>query len=278
MELLPQWVISLLVVLIGLVFGSFVTALSWRLPRGISIFRHSKDKVESSDSSMRSFCPHCKNILSIIDLIPVLSWLLTRGKCRHCNATISIRYPLVEIFTASLALLFYWFLSKSYIDSILIDVFISMALAVILASIVVIDFEHKIIPDVLNISLGLLGIFLITSNMSVSHADLFDVIKTTLFNICIYAGFAVAIRWIFMVLMKKDPLGMGDIKFFIAIGYWLNLNQLPLFLFLSGLGGILVGLVWKKITGEEAFPFGPALVFAFIVSICLPENIFQSFL
>ena len=271
-DVLPEWFVICFVVLYGLSLGSFVTALSWRLPRGLSIFNY-------AGNNKRSVCPSCETSLGLRDLVPVFSWLFSKGKCRHCKAPISIRYPLTELGTALLCLVFYW--SIPIVQTSLLPLILFMTLAGTLMTIIVIDLEHKIIPNILNLTLALLGItFLILQHFEYqgSSFQLFENIKTALINMVIFCVFSLVLRGAFMLVTKKDPLGLGDVKFFAAVGLWLNINVFPFFLVASGGFGILLGLIWQKITGEKAFPFGPALVLAFVLSLCIPEKIISEFL
>ena len=119
--------------ILGLVFGSFISLVSYRIPKSKNIF------------ITRSQCVKCSHKLTVKDLIPVLSWLLSKGKCNYCKSKISIRYPLIEIFTG-------------FIFSLIIIIFginnfsiIILALVILLITISVIDFENYIIPDTLQL-------------------------------------------------------------------------------------------------------------------------------
>lgn len=273
MEILPDWIAGFFITLFGLAFGSFVTALSWRLPRNISILKQNEEKDGSS--STRSFCPKCRATLGIKDLIPVFSWLFSKGKCRHCKTKISSRYPLTELGTAIIFLLFYFFIPEIKSSWALLAIF--AGLGVTLMTMIVIDFEHKLLPNSLNLTVGILGLFFIF--IKYTGHNLFALqLPVALMNMAVYSGLAMIIRWVFLLIMKKDPLGGGDIKFFAAAGIWLSFSQLPVFMFISGFSGVIIGIIWKKTTGEETFPFGPALILAFISCLLLSENIFQYFL
>ena len=244
-----------IVIFLGLVFGSFATALSYRLPRGISIA-----------SQKRSQCPSCDRDLSFLDLVPVFSWLFLKGKCRFCKASIGVRYPLIELATLCLCLVFYFVYGFSF-ESLLIII-----LAPVLISIIDIDLNYKIIPDGLNLSIFLIGVlsFLLSAYLDGSRDFFIDSFIDSVGGLLMYGLGSLFIRQIFMWLMKREPMGLGDIKFFAAVGFWLgmSLNSLSLFMIVSGLFGVLLALTWKKITGEEEFPFGPALVFGFISVLC----------
>jgi len=270
-DLLPEWVLLSGVFILGLFLGSFVSALSWRLPRGHSILEFS--------GSRRSVCPSCLTPLHVKDLVPLFSFLLFRGKCRHCTKTISPRYPLIETGTAALCVLFFAFIP--YAQTSLPIFVLIMALAVLLATIIAIDLEHKIIPNILNISLALLGlgylltVFLLSGD---SYQQLYGALPVLLLTVAVYTVFPILLRSAFLVFVRKEALGLGDVKFFAAAGFWLSLKIFPLFLMIAGFSGILLGLIWKHVQKEDAFPFGPALALSFAVCLCLPENFLFEFL
>ncbi|TNE31896.1 MAG: prepilin peptidase [Alphaproteobacteria bacterium] len=269
--ILPFWLVTSGVFVLGLFLGSFVSALSWRMPRGYSIL--------SIDGSKRSVCPHCRTALGVRDLVPLFSYLFSGGKCRHCHKKISRRYPLIELMTAVFCTVLFVFtpLAQASIPGFLIMMMLALTLSAILA----IDLEHKIIPNRLNIAVGVLGaaaLLLPYITAAASLETLGKTLGTAALTAAVYGILPIVIRYVFFLVTKKDALGFGDIKFFAAAGLWLSLSALPLFLIISGLGGILLGLVWKKATGEDAFPFGPALIIAFTICLCLPEKILSAFL
>ncbi len=265
MDILPNWLAITVVSIFGLALGSFASAISWRLPRNISMYNNKKKQ-----NSNRSFCPNCNKKLEIIDLIPLYSWLSKAGKCRYCLKKISIRYPLIEISTALLLVLFYIALPE--IKYSWIELILFASLSTILITMATIDFEHKILPNSLNLLLAVLGILYIIIKSPPYDLTILPI------NIFLYAGVAFFIKWIFFIFTKKNALGMGDIKFFAAISIWLNIEQLPIFMMFAGIIGIIVGLIWKKITRENVFPFGPALILSFIINIIIDYNIFYNFL
>ncbi|MEZ0226412.1 MAG: A24 family peptidase [Alphaproteobacteria bacterium] len=251
-------------IFLGLCLGSFATALSWRLPRGISV------------SLERSKCPKCGRSLGIADLVPVFSWLFMRGKCRSCRAPIGWRYPVIEMATLALCLGFYWRFGFS--DSTLL----LFCLAPVVIAAVDIDFAHMILPDGLNLAVLLLGMAVLLANaLSASDSPEFILAhgETALGGVALYGIGALALRQGGVILLKKEPLGWGDVKFFAASGFWLGTNPevVAHFLILSGTAGVIIALLWRKFKKEAAFPFGPALLLAFIIMLFAepPAFIFQ---
>lgn len=229
--------------LFGLCLGSYATALSYRLPRGISMIKKS-----------RSACPACDHDLGILDLVPFFSWLFLRGRCRYCKAAIGCRYPLIEMATAALCLGFY---SAFGFGAVTLVLFL---LAPVLVAMVDIDLHHKILPDSLNLAVFLLGLVVLALD---PYADWMDAVG----GVILYGLGSYLLRYAFMLVMKREPMGLGDVKFFAAAGLWLGLGaeKLAFFLLMSGVLGIFLGLLWRWRTKDPEFPFGPALIVSFIV-------------
>ncbi len=264
---MPEGFFAVLTVILGLALGSFATALSYRIPRDISIA-----------ARLRSACPSCGHVLGIPDLVPVFSWLFLRGRCRHCGARIGWRYPLIELFTLLLCIGFY--LSYGFSIPVLALFF----LAPVVVSIADIDFGYKIIPDGLNLSVAALALAGLGAQgfLSGDPADLMaEAGLLAMQGGLVYGAAAAALRWGVMWVMKREPMGLGDVKFFAAAGMWLGpeLETLSHFLLLSGLYGVFLALLWKKIRKEAAFPFGPALVAAFVTLLLFyPPDFLQEWI
>ena len=249
---LPEFFWYIVTLLGGLCLGSFATALAWRLPRGVSM-----------TAKARSSCTACGHDLSTFDLIPFFSWLFLRGRCRYCRTPVSWRYPLIEISTAALCLVFHFRFGFSP------ETVCAFVLAPALVAMVDIDFRYKILPDVLNATIAIAGVLAII--LSAWHAfdataHLVAMLGQAAGGALIYGGGSWALRAIFMVWKKREALGLGDVKFFAASGIWLGMNvdALAAYLLLSGVCGVVAALVWRKATGELEFPFGPALIGAFV--------------
>lgn len=246
---------SILFFVLGLCLGSFATALSWRIPRGISI-------AANDDKPARSRCPHCDKALGLKDLVPLLSWLLSKGKCRYCSRKISGRYPLIEIFTglAALGLFLSWGLTPHLVLLLLVLPF--------LAALIVIDLEHMILPDAVTLlcgALGLMNIALFWYESGFDSAVLLHYLSAGVF----YAVFAFVLAFLMSKILKKDAMGFGDVKFYLVAGLWLGFSYFPAFLIFSGAFGVLSGVIQRKITGKERFPFGPALILSLYVCLVL---------
>jgi leader peptidase (prepilin peptidase) / N-methyltransferase len=241
-----------IVFLIGLVLGSFATALSWRATRDIS-WVHG-----------RSRCPSCQTALGFPDLIPLFSWLFLKGRCRHCGKPVSIRYPLTEL--AVLAGCFGVFAAWGFT----VPAFITMAALPFLAALFIIDIQQMILPDGLQVILAALGL-LFTGWLvfNPTAAGMSHVLVLHLGGAVLFAAIIWIAGKIISVLKKKDALGFGDVKFFAIAGLWLGAGGLSFFMVLAGLMGIACGLAWRLRREDRRFPFGPALILAFYACLLL---------
>ena len=233
---------------IGACFGSFISAASYRLPR------------EENLISESSKCPQCKHKLGVRDLFPIFSWVFSGAKCRYCKAKVSIRYPLTEIITAGAfaALYFHygWGLQFALLATL------TVALLILIIS----DLETYIIPDTCNVLTAISGLLY---QIYIAKSPWQEIVGTIIFA----AALLLSIRWIFTKILKREAMGLGDIKFTAAAAIWLGINGLPLYLVIGGLLGIATHLVWRMFNKNPEFPFGPALAIALYVLVLLELDI-----
>lgn len=237
-----------IVFFLGLILGSFSTALIYRVPRGISwVFDR---QIESA----RSACPSCRSLLGFPDLVPVFSWLFLKGRCRRCGVSIGAVYPMSE--AASLLGCFGIFMAFGLNGSSIL-----MMLAVpFLVALFVIDLRHMILPNQLVAILGILG--LVHAGWLGMEAGSIDALLARLISAGLYLALSWSLRMLMTFFLRREAMGLGDVKFFGAAGAWIGIEALPLFLVSSGFFGLLVGLYWKYGKKEKIFPFGPALILA----------------
>jgi leader peptidase (prepilin peptidase)/N-methyltransferase len=241
MEVLMPFV----VLVVGLCFGSFITMASWRLPR-------EQDLVVKP-----SYCPNCDTKLGFRDLWPVLSWAIHKTRCRHCAKPISPRYPMTEIVTAGIFLLIYSQLGITPPGIIL------MLFAVALMVMIVVDIEHYIIPDSIHVVLLPLGL-------------LYHLVNSTPWEevaggFAMGAGIGLLLHHGYRVIRGKEGLGFGDVKFLAVAGLWLGYAPIVPFLFLSGVLGVVTGLIWRALGKGPIFPFGPSLAISLFLNILIPQ-------
>ncbi|MEO0286589.1 MAG: prepilin peptidase [candidate division WOR-3 bacterium] len=224
--------------LFGLVIGSFLNVLIYRLPKNISLIKPG------------SHCPTCGMSIKFYDNIPIVSYLILKGKCRNCGTRISPIYPLVEGITGFLFLIFYlkfrFPVSLKY-----------MLLTSLLIPISFIDAKEKLIPDVLTIPWIAIGLLL---TMLFKDLPALQVLITTLVS-----GFLFwALRFIFSRILKREALGEGDIILIMLISSYTGLWGAYLAMLLGSLTALLVHFLFpEKIKGE--IPFGPFLSFGAII-------------
>lgn len=246
-EWLPQWFIVTLLALLGLIFGSFVTLVSYRLPRSEPVV------------AGRSRCPGCNTPLGFLALFPLFSWLLQGGKCRYCKAGISARYPLTELTQALLFLCVY--ASQGLTWQALVLALLSVALLVM----VVVDFEWYIIPDEIQI----IGIVLAVAYHWVVGTPITDVAVGAGVGLAIGLGLRFGYGWV----RKKEGLGLGDVKFLFVAGLWMaSVMDWAPFLFYSGVFGVLTAVIWRAMGKGERFPFGPALAASLMMTLLTPST------
>lgn len=251
----------ILVLALGLIFGSFTTAISYRVPRNLPWI------YEAGGKAVRSSCVKCGRLLGIRDLFPVFSWALQRGRCRYCSEKISISYPLIELICVAATLGVYWKFGLS------LSVAPVYLLIPILLALTVIDFKFMILPDQLVLLSFALGVIYFGINHFLSGWPI-DQMWPYLAGAIIFPLLIYTIRYLFKVLLKKDALGLGDVKFMTVIGLWLGIGALPSLLILSGFVGILIGVIWRLRNLGALFPFGPALILSFYVHLLLGGSLF----
>jgi len=251
-----------LVLIFGLIVGSFLAALSYRIPLGISI------------SKGRSFCPKCKRKICWYDNIPLFSYLVLDGKCRDCGRKISLRYPFIEAATGiGFLLIFSFQCSMSSLENMCLwknslgGLYIPFLLFIfsLLVAIFIIDLEKQIIPDSLVFSLFIVtSLFLIIFRGEVLFENLLVGFGASLFLLLLY------------LVTKGKGMGLGDVKFALFSGIFLGWPQTLLWLFVSFVIGALTGLALilaKKASFGKHIPFGPFLVVSFFISILFGERI-----
>ena len=207
----------------------------------------------------RSACPHCGAMILAHQNIPVVSWLLLRGKCASCKARISPRYPIVELVTALLSVAVVWRFGWHW-QSVA-----ALFLTWSLVALTVIDFDHQILPDVITIPLLWLGLL-----ASLAWTDMLappipaDPASAILGAAAGYLSLW-SVYWAFKLATGKEGMGYGDFKLFAALGAWMGWQMLPLVLLLSAFTGAVVGIVLIVARGRDRnipIPFGPYLAAA----------------
>ena len=217
-------------------------------------------------SKPASRCPHCAHNIRWSENIPLVSWLLLRGRCSNCKAPISIRYPIVELVTALLsALVIYHFGVTMTGLSALVLVWTLIALTGI-------DFDTQLLPDRLTFPLAGLGLAVNSQGWFVSPTQ-------SIWGLLLgFLSLWVVVK-IFYLVTKKHGMGQGDFKLLAVLGAWLGPTMLPLIILLSSLIGSIVGIILLKKQGESRpFAFGPYIAIAGIIALLYGTDIVNGYL
>ena len=247
------------VALLGLCVGSLLNVVIHRLPRMMEAqWREECAALDGREVAPaetynlftpRSACPLCKAPITALQNIPVVSWLVLRGKCANCKTPISARYPFVEILGGALALVVAWrFGYSAALAFALVYVWVMLALTFI-------DLDTQLLPDDLTLPLMWLG--LIANTFGV-----FTDLRSAVLGAA--GGYMIlwSVYWAFRLIAKKEGMGFGDFKLLAAIGAWTGWQVLPVAIVISaGLGAVIGSLVlWLSKQGSDTrIPFGPYL-------------------
>lgn len=244
---------------VGLVVGSFLNVVVYRIPAGLSIV------------SPPSACPNCGTEIKPYDNLPVISWLVLRGKCRSCRSPISARYPLVEAASAALFLCVYLVVGLNWtVVAYLWFAGVTLALALI-------DFDTKRIPNRILIPGALIGAVILGAG-AVAEGGLGSYGRSWLTALAYFSGFLV------LALIVPAGFGMGDVKlaFFLGmfVGYvsWAALVVAVFGAVFIGGGVSILLLVTRRVGRKDAIPFGPSMVVGAWLAIAFGNEIARSYL
>lgn len=268
--------IIIVLVLLGLCFGSFINALVWRLHaqegkriRKQELGKKNKTPITQKSYSIlngRSMCLNCKHQLPAIDLIPIISWLSLGSKCRYCKKTISWQYPAVELLTAVIFVVFYLSWPFGFDQTWAYVWFIGWLIAAVgLIALAVYDIKWMLLPDKIISSLGGLTIFFYILQFAFGRPtnDIWDLV---------FASFiGGSVFWLLYQLSKGKWIGGGDVKLGFLLGLLVAKPELSLLvLFLASVIGLIFTiplLLSKKVVKSSKLPFGPFLITASFITI-----------
>ena len=247
-----------LIVLIGLAWGSFLNVVIFRIPREMSLLKPP------------STCPGCQKRIKPYDNVPFFSYLILRGKCRHCGFRIPFSYFLVELLTPAVFLFLYFHHGRTAgVPFIASCLFASAMIALGF-----IDYYHQILPDEITLP-GLvlaLGYGLVRQDMSFRQA---------LIGAAVGSGFLLFVYGAYFLVRRKEGLGMGDVTMMLVIGAYLGWLPTILTLILASFAGALVGVFFilvRKKDMQFALPFGTFLAPAALVALLWGERIIEAYL
>jgi len=265
---------------VSLSVGSFLNVIIYRLPvmidrdwrsqaRDILGLDPEPEEEKFNLLVPRSRCPRCRHSIKALENIPILSWLFLRGKCSSCRASISWRYPSIELLTCLLTLTTLSAYGFTYFG--LATCFFTWALI----ALTFIDYDTKLLPDQITIPLLWVGIFCSAFLTGIVHLP--DAVGGAM------AGylFLWSTYWVFKLITGKEGMGYGDFKLFAALGAWLGWQALPSVILIAALSGLAYALLRSLVFRQpmrEAMPFGPFLAFAGWVTLVFRDSVLRLFL
>ncbi|MCW8865991.1 MAG: A24 family peptidase [Colwellia sp.] len=274
---------NVFIIILSLMIGSFLNVVVYRLPKMMHdgwyqecrefLADEVKDIPEKKLDTVTlskpdSTCPKCGHKIRFYENIPVISWLLLKGKCSQCKNTISKRYPLVEAATALLSLL----VAQHF--GVTIETFLVLILTWGLVSLTLIDLDHMLLPDQIVMPLLWLGLLV---NINGTFTPLTDaVIGAAVGYMSLFSVF-----WLFKLLTGKEGMGHGDFKLFALFGAWLGWQLLPILILMASIVGAIIGIslmIFKNHQREQAIPFGPYLAVAGWITFLWGEGIWAWYL
>ena len=259
--------VALVAALFGLIVGSFLNVVIHRMPK---MMQRESDNYVAQECGQplphadrynlmlpHSHCTACGHRITAMENIPVISYLLLRGKCSACKAPISARYPLVELLTGALSAVLIWHFGSGWTG------LATLVFAYLLIAMTFIDADTQMLPDDLTFPLLWAGLLV---NINGTFVPLQDAV------IGAAAGYLAlwGVYWAFKLATGKEGMGYGDFKLLAALGAWLGWTMLPTIILLSSLVGAVVGIgliVFAKRGRDKPIPFGPYLAAAGIIAL-----------
>ena len=265
--------------LLGLIVGSFLNVVILRLPAQLMHFWRvqSRELLELPDLPEQatppgivwesSHCPQCKHALGAVENIPVLSWLVLRGRCRHCHTPISAQYPLIELLTGLASAAILWKFGFGWHAAA------GLALTWVLIALAGIDLRTQLLPDQLTVPLLWFGLLL-------SLVPLFVDSRASIIGAVIGYLSLWSVYWLFKLVTGKEGMGYGDFKLLAALGAWMGPVALLPIVLLSSFVGAIVGGAFLLIRGHDRatpIPFGPFIAVAGWVWFMGGEQLFAAY-
>ena len=264
MDILEQGLWLPMSLVLGLLVGSFLNVVIYRVPEGLNrswrtqakqVLDLPLDEVDQQRFNIMtppSHCPKCKSPVKPWQNIPVISYVLLKGQCKHCDQTISKRYPLVEILTGLVFACCAWKFGATW------TAVASMLLSAYLIAMIFIDADTQLLPDQLTLPLMWAGIafhllaYLLQASWGI----------TTLVDSLMGAMVGYLSLWsifqLFKLVTGKEGMGYGDFKLLAALGAWIGVSMLPIVIVMSALVGLLFAFI-MKVSKTQPMPFGPYL-------------------
>jgi leader peptidase (prepilin peptidase) / N-methyltransferase len=274
------------VFVLSLVVGSFLNVVIYRLPimlqrdwqlQAADVLGQAPAAAETrfTLSTPRSACPHCKAPITALQNIPLISWIVLRGRCASCKHPISVRYPLVELATGLLSAIVAWHFGFGPAAAC------GILITWVLVAMTGIDLDHQLLPDNLTLPLmwaGFLAAILIGPipgvPLPVSPRD--AILGAVAGYMSLWSVFHI-----FRLITGKEGMGYGDFKLFAALGAWLGWQSLLLIILLSAATGAILGILMILLRGRERaqpMPFGPYLAAAGYIAMLYGDQLVSGYL
>ena len=264
--------------LLGLCIGSFLNVVIYRTPKMMEqewrqdcqMLLHPEqalmDQSKLTLSKPASTCPKCHSAIRWYQNIPVVSWLILRGRCASCQNPISIRYPLIELLTAICSLVIALVFGAS------LQMLFGLLLTWTLIALTFIDFDTQLLPDRYTLTLAALG--LAVNSYAIYTSPTAAIWGYIIGFLCLWI-----VYYLFKIVTGKEGMGYGDFKLLAALGAWMGPLMLPLIVLLSSLVGAIIGIILLKIRKEnKAFAFGPYIAIAGWIAFIWGEPIMKAYL
>lgn len=262
-------------ILIGLIVGSFLNVLIYRLPKMMEqAWQRNCQELNGLEPSATpifnlisppSSCPQCGHRIGALENIPVLSYIFLKGKCSQCKTPISLRYPLIELLSGILLGLIAW--QFAYTSAAVA----ASLFALSLLTLTFIDLDTQLLPDDITLPLLWLGLIF---NFNYGFTD----IQSAVMGAVIGYLSLWSIYWIFKLITGKEGMGYGDFKMLAAIGAWFGWQMIPAVILLSSILGAMVGIsliIFAKRGKSTAIPFGPYLAMGGIGALFFGQQLSQ---
>ena len=264
--------------LLGLCIGSFLNVVIYRTPKimeqewrqDCQMLLHPEqaliDQSKLTLSKPASTCPKCHSAIRWYQNIPVVSWLILRGRCASCQNPISIRYPLIELLTAICSLVIALVFGAS------LQMLFGLLLTWTLIALTFIDFDTQLLPDRYTLTLAALG--LAVNSYAIYTSPTAAIWGYIIGFLCLWI-----VYYLFKIVTGKEGMGYGDFKLLAALGAWMGPLMLPLIVLLSSLVGAIIGIILLKIRKEnKALAFGPYIAIAGWIAFIWGEPIMKAYL
>lgn len=278
--------LTILFFVLGAIIGSFLAVCAYRIPMGKYEPIHEGvkelNRTLSIVSPARSFCPHCEKTLLWWHTIPIFSWIVLRGRCAHCGASIPFRYMFIELLTGLLCALSFLRFGPSLTG------LIAFAFIALFVVITFIDLDYMIIPDVITYPAACAGILIGVANYCLSH-PLKPVLDRpfvaspleSVMGLLMGPGLLIAVWWLYFKIRKREGLGLGDVKLLAVCGATFGLECAWFTIFIGSVLGSMIGialLLCRRNSLSSYIPFGPYLAVAAVAYILGAPSILEHYL